>query len=124
MPAYTITLHNSGSTTSAVIRYPTEETSYPKFPKIFTKYQLSDGSFSYDTPTYSTKRRWEMEIIRDDSGDDLLTNLKTLFDLNETLYLDEDALVIESDIEVFFEAFEPTYQIGDWYIYRVALQEL
>lgn len=123
---YTLTLKDAttGGTTSAVIRYPTEETSYPKFPKVFTRYQLSDGSYAYDCPTYSTKRRWELEIIRDQAGDALLTKLKTLFDLNTTLYLDEDALVIESNIDVFFEEFEATYQVGDWYVYRVVLQEL
>lgn len=121
---YTLTLHNSGSTISATIRYPTENTAYPKFPKTFTKYQLSDGSFAYDTRTIASKRRWELEIIRDDAGDALLTKLKQLYDLNTTLYLDEDALVIESDIEVFFEEFEAIYQVGDWYIYRVVLQEL
>jgi hypothetical protein len=124
MPTYTLTLHNAGSTISAVIRYPTEETSYPKLPKTYTKYKLKDGSYSYDVPTYATKRQWELDVIREDSGDDLITKLNQLYALNETLYLDEDALISENDIEVYFEDFQPIYNIGNWYDYKVVLQEL
>lgn len=124
--SYTYTLKDATSspTTTAVIRYPTEETAYPNIAKAFTKYQLSDGSYAYDCPTYSTKRRWEMEVITEDTSDNLLANLNTLYNLNTTLYLDEDALIVSNNISVFFEEFQPIYQTGNWYIYRVILQEL
>ncbi len=123
MPTYVSTLKNSTGSIQATIRYPMEEGAYPIKDKDLTKYKLANGNFAYDEPSNSVKRRWEFEVVREDSGDDLITKLNQLFDLKETLLLDEDALVQESGISVKFEKFQPTYHVGNWYTYQVVLQE-
>lgn len=123
-PTYTLTLRNATSTIQAVIRYPTGSSAYPKKPKSFTAHNLYDGSKAYDYPANPIKRRWELDIVAEDASDALLTNLNTLFALTETLKLDEDALIVESGINVVFESFEAIYQVGTIYNYRIALQEV
>ena len=126
MSTDTLTLKNSALTTIATIRYPMGASGYPLYQKTFTKYQLADGSFAYDMPTNVTKRRWDITIDSEDTGDLLLTKLKTLFDLNETLILDIDIDVYninESGISVVFEEFRPIPVIGSIFQYQVVLQE-
>jgi hypothetical protein len=121
--SYTLTLKNSGATIQAVIRYSGQST-YPRMEKTFTKHQLADGSYAYDYPSNAVKRRWELEIDGEDTADSLLSNLVALFALKENLILDEDALIVEGNINVHFEEFYPTYQVADYYIYKVVLQEV
>lgn len=127
MSTDTITLKNSGSTITATLRYPMEGSGYPLFEKNFTKERLADGSFVYDYPEYEIKRRWEMTIDCENVGDDLLTNLNSLFALSETLYLDIDVDAyeqVESNIPVAFEGFRVIPIVGDIFNYELAIQEL
>jgi hypothetical protein len=123
-PTYTLTLRNATSSIQAVIRYPTGASAYPKKPKDFTAHKLYDGSRAYDYPANPIKRRWELDIVAEDTSDALLTNLNALFALTEALKLDEDALIVESGINVVFESFEAIYQVGTIYNYRIVLQEI
>jgi hypothetical protein len=120
----TLTLKNSTGTITAVMRYPTDESAYPKYEKTYTKSRLASGDYTYDYPINNIKRVWDMTIIREDVGDNLITNLKTLFDLKESLLLDENALVIENNIAVVFEDFQPIFRGVNMYDYRVVLQEI
>ena len=122
----TMTLKNQAGTTTATIRYPIGSSGYPQYNKTFTKYQLADGSFSYDLPSTAVKRRWDITIDSEDASDALLTNLKTLFDLTATLHLDVDVDaygITESNIDVVFEEFQPIPVVGSVFQYRVVLQE-
>lgn len=120
----TLTLKNLSNSITAVMRYPTDETAYPKHDKTYTKQKLLSGSYTYDYPLYAEKRIWNYMIIREDVGDNLLTNLKALFDLKETLYLDENALIVENNIPVVFEEFQPIFRLPNQYDYQVTLQEV
>jgi len=120
----TITLKNSAGSITAVMRYPTDDTAFPVYEKNFTKDRLANGDYVYDYPLNAEKRRWEFMIIREDSGDNLLTNLKTLFDLKEELLLDEAALLMENNIPVVFEEFQPIFRLPNQYDYKVVLQEI
>jgi hypothetical protein len=120
----TLTLKDSTGTITAVMRYPTDDTAYPIYEKNYTKERLASGDYVYDYPLNAEKRRWEMMIIREDSGDNLITNLKTLFNLKEELLLDENALIIENNITVAFEEFQPIFRGVGIYDYRVILQEI
>jgi len=119
----TYTLRNATNTITAVIRYPTDETAYPLIEKTFTKQRLVSGNYIYDYPVFAEKRTWNLRVIREDAGDDLLNNLKQLHDLKEVLYLDENALIIENNIEVVFEEFQPIFRLPNQYDYVVVLQE-
>jgi hypothetical protein len=120
----TLTLKNSTGATTAVMRYPTDDTAYPIYEKNFTKERLANGDYVYDYPLNQEKRTWDMMIIREDAGDNLITNLKTLFDLKEELLLDENALIIENNIPVVFELFQPIFRGVNMYDYHVVLQEV
>lgn len=120
----TLTLKNSTGTITAVMRYPTDATAYPLYEKTFTKERLASGDYVYDYPINPIKRKWDMMIIREDSGDNLITNLKTLYDLKETLLLDENALIVENNIPVAFEDFQPIFRGVNMYDYKVVLQEV
>lgn len=120
----TLTLKDSTGTYTAVIRYPTDDTAYPIYEKNFTKERLANGDHTYDYPLNAEKRRWDMMVIREASGDNLITNLKTLFDLKEELLLDENALIVENNIPVVFEEFQPIFRGVNMYDYKVVLQEV
>lgn len=120
----TLTLKNSTGSITAVMRYPTDESAFPKYEKIYTKERLASGNYVYDYPLNNIKRRWELTIIREDVGDNLISNLLTLYELKETLLLDENALIIENNIPVVFEDYQPMYRGVNMYDYKVILQEV
>jgi hypothetical protein len=85
---------------------------------------LIDGTRAYDEPTDAIKREWNLMIQYEDISDALLTNLKLLYETRATLLLDEDALIVESNIPVYFKTFKPIYQFGGIFHYQVGLQEI
>jgi hypothetical protein len=123
-PTYTLTLKDTAATITAVMRYITPDSGYPQMPKNFTRLELANGNYAYEYSSNAVKRRWTLDIKGEDSSDLLLTNLKALYDLKESLLLDEDALLVVSNISVVFEEFQPINVSGTLYYYRVVLQEI
>lgn len=119
----TMTLKSlDGTTTVATLKYVKNASAYPKDVPNFTENILNDGSHAFDVSANPTKRIWELEIVGEDVSDALLSKLNTL-KYTECL-LDEDALLIETSISVFFKSFDAVLQIGTLYNYKVVLQEL
>lgn len=118
----TMILKNTAETIEATMRYISNPTAYPKDVPSYTEQVLADGTHAFDVSAYPHKRRWDLIIQAEDTGDDLLSKLNSL-KYTECLFT-EDALVVEEDIPVFFRDFEANYQVGIYYTYRVGLQEL
>lgn len=131
MAANTFTLRDSGAAYSATLRYVKAEAAMPAKNKTFSRYQLADGSYSYDYPSNAVKRRWVFEVDGESAGDALLATLNSLYALTENLLLDIDldATIFTADgtasgLAVHFEEFYPAYQVGSQFIYRLVLQEV
>jgi len=119
----TMTLKSlDGTTTVATFKYVKNNSAYPDDVPNFTEKILNDGSHSFDVSVNTEKRIWSLEIVAEDVSDTLLTKLN-LLKYTECL-LDEDALIVETGISVFFKTFKAVLQRGTRYNYQVVLQEL